>query len=241
MKEKKEIISDQERTKKKKIFDLAKYFADRYNLILNDEYENTESEMYGNYVTQITRIMKKVYINEQKLWDILKIDKKPRMISINDFIYYCFPEWKRYIENNHLDEIKKNPYAHKSFLEDKKIFDILRMEKKLEDKQIEFFNDLNSFYEEGYLMMDPAELPIEYSENSDEVKLKGYGFMIEAIYNIFFLGFDWESLAKDMTLEANRCSDYNTMPTKEETKAVLSLMDYRNYTIGKLDENEDTK
>ena len=240
--EEKNVIENKIVTENKKIIDIAKYFADRYHLKLNDEIGNSDSEIYGNYITQIKRIMKKVPKDGQNLWDFIKEGEKARMISITDFIYYCFPEWETYIEKKHLDEMKQNPSAYKSFLDDKHLYEFFRMDIILEDKQTELLKYKNDYYEEGFNNLDNLEYaPVEYHKDDEKVKLKGYGFMIEAIYNIFYNDFKWDSLAKDMTLDENRSDEYNTPPTKEEVKAVLSLMDYRNYTVRKFDSKEDTK
>lgn len=236
VKEEKNIEGDPERTEKKKILDIAKYFAHRYNLPLNDGEDYQENEVYGTYVTQIKRIMQKTNKNGEKLWNFIKEDNKARRISINDFIFNCFPEWEIYIKKKHLDEMEQNSDAYQSFLDDKRLYETLRMDEIIKDKQTELLEYINNYYEEGYSNPDNQEYaPIEYRKDDEKVKLKGYGFMIEAIYNIFYSGFKWDLLAEHMTLEANRSDEYNTPPTKDETKAVESLKNYRNYTAEKSD------
>lgn len=236
IKEEKNIEGDPERTEKKKILDIAKYFAHRYNLPLNEGEDYQENEVYGTYVTQIKRIMKKVPKDGENLWDFIKEDKKARMISINDFILNCFPEWEIYIKKKHLDEMERNSDAYQSFFEDKRLYDTLTVDKILNDKQNELLECINNYYEEGYNDPDnQGYVPIEYRKDDEKVKLKGYGFMIEAIYNIFYSRFKWDLLAEHMTLEANRSDEYNTPPTNEEMIAILSLNDFENYTVEKSD------
>ena len=215
-----------------KILELTRYFVDRYKLEKKLGYEN-ENEEIATYRTAITRILKNKKIQNKSLWDLIKPEKGSRQISLEDFMKYCFPEWKKYLYDNYIEDLEENDtlkYLEEDVEEYLKSNEwYLKAEGRIQrhNKAIEEYDPVEEFEE----IDDEIRYGITtYYEGSKEVLEKALQFQIQALFELYFEELNLKEIAKDMTLISNCDTSYNPTYTEKEDKAFNRIASYKNYT-----------
>lgn len=204
---------------------LVQHYIDKYNLKPNytSDHSADFQEIYGKYLAQITRILKRTRVGEKKLWDIINPEKGPRKISVDDFEKYCFDSWAAYIKKQCDDEydrirLEKDTERHKIYTDEFYLTKKLEADIAEHNKMIE-----NNPFDRN---TDEAVLPCV---TDTEISQKGHEMMLEAIYEIFYESFDWELLASDLKNSIILDNDYNPEVTISNQKSIERLKDYSNY------------
>ena len=210
------------------IKELVNYYIKRY-ILPPSKSSNSSSdfqEMYGLYISQITRILKTTQVGETKLWDIIKPEKRVRKISIVFFEEHCFDQWAAYIKKQ-----CKGKYDH------------IRLEKDIENHKIHTDEDYltkklaadiaehNQMIEEAPAGRCDDEAYIPYVSN-EEISKKGHEMMLEAIYEIFYESFNWKQLAFDLRNSIIYDNGFNPDVTINQQASIKRLKDHSNY-VGK--------
>lgn len=208
------------------IYNLTKYYVERYSL--DTRYKTDSSEKIldglGTYIKEIQRILQKTRVGEKPLWDCIKPDKRARQITKEEFEKHCFPQLAEYIEKNctsyNVEAVNKDKQEwERRYAEDKELSDLAEAARKAE----------NDFLESGSYESYGHESDGYYSPTEEEVSRKGHDMMLEAIYDLFFEEFDWKKLKDDLERCGNIPDGYNADIEKEDIKAQYSLRSYKNY------------
>lgn len=140
-----------------------------------------KEDIVRRYSAQIRRIMQDVEVEDEsgkklKLYELLgKGNRRPRKISISDFLGYAYPEWRAYVEK------KIKDYDRSQLIKDEDIY-IKRRDKK-------------------FLFLDEYEPYLVRSPNKENIIEYGIQLMIEGIFEALYGEFDWEQLISDSNCE----------------------------------------
>ena len=199
------------------IRELAIYYVQKYDLDIdcNADTHGNYGNMLRNYITQISRILKKTSIGEKTLWDSIKSRDSSRRISIGEFEQYCFGEWSDYIEKNCRN------YNISLLKQDK--------EKYLAQKDVQYWKDKTQEVSKAYdeLAKQNGSVP-DGGKGREKSSPEVYQMMLKALYDLFFEPFNQELYEQD--LKDSQMSVYanpELLPDIESAKERLS--DYNNY------------
>ena len=212
----------EERKEKLTIRQLAIHYIDAYHLSLNMD----NKDPFGNFTTQLQRIMERTKINQRPLWDLIKPPKGVRKISIELFEKYCFLQWADYIQN-HYD---KKEYDSEALAREKAKY-IEETENNYGELAQRIIDSNNAALEDRDPKPDDDILAI-FSTKDEDLQKMGCRMMLEALYNLFFEGFDWNQLMHDKFKAEITNTGYNADVTADTVRALKRLQDYTNY-VGK--------
>lgn len=224
------------------IYQLTKYYVDRYHLPTDNRAGTPahEDDGMGAYYTQIVRILKNCTVGEWSLYEAMKPkDEKSttRVITLEDFERHCLEAFADYI-------LKKYPKEHDDalLLADMERWKIDYDSRYWQEKAEEAIQAQNAALEQGLFIPgeevtyedDAAEARTEKQKTFEEkVEAKASMLMLEGLFNKFYGEFLWDKLREDMMNEEPLSgSSYNAEITAETMRASARLKSFQNY-IGK--------
>ena len=174
-----ECINDSE---DRSIGELTEDLMKRYKIsdIDNKNGDNGKEDVVKRYSTKIRRIMQDVKVEDEAgekltLYELLgKGNRRPKKISILDFLGHAYPKWRAYVEKNIKD------YDRSKLIKDEDIY-IKHRDNK-------------------FLFLD-YEPYLERPSNKKNITKYGIQLMIEGIFEALYGEFDWEQLISDSKCE----------------------------------------
>ena len=213
--------------KKLSIYALTRYYVTRYDLPTQNRAGSAwnKDDGMGAYVKAVNRLLKNTPIGETTLYDAILPDGSGiRSITIAEFERFCFPRWEAYLKKACTEGFNMGALQadidrwHIEY--DRAYWDAVAQ--SAASAQLKALT-------EGYNNppMEDDLLPVVSEE---EIQQKGHDLMVEALFYIFYDGFDWEKLRQDMndsiiTPEEVSSADF----TGAMMRAKARLKSYLNY------------
>lgn len=215
---------------KKTITELVQYYVDRYDVKIH------EKGTYRVLRQQISRLLHAVRIGEITLFEAIKGEKGVRKISVEQFEKYCLSNWALYL----LGKVKRGTAYVDEDNEALKA-DLARQNIDLEYEK-EYIQIAEKAAKQFNRELESGDRERAYEDDGqpfatdEDVNKKAHEMMLEAIYGVFFDGFEWDKLKSDMEWQLLLDTGHKAENSPEVFKAIDRLEDYHNY-IGKRKDN----
>lgn len=213
------------------IYQLTKYYVERYGLPTDNRAGTSANGGDGMlaYQMKIKRLLEDAHVGEKSLYDaMVPEDGGTRVISLEEFEKYCLDKLVKYVQDNY------SFHHNESVL----IADMdrwqLEHDRAYWDKKAEAaVAKQNQAYYDGYIDDDKDDGNGEIYVTKKDLRDRGHGMMVEALYDLFFDSFNWDKLEADMIIE-DSLSGSSVKPefTGDNMRARERLKSYLNY-IGK--------
>ena len=215
------------------IYQLTKYYVERYGLPTDNRAGTSANDGDGMlaYQMKIKRLLEDTPVGEKSLYDtMVPEDGGTRVISLEEFEKYCLDRFAKYVQDNYsfhcnesvlIADMDRWKLEHDRAYWDKKAeAEIAKQDQAYYDGFIDTDEDEDDGNGEGYV-------------SNKDLRDRGHGMMVEALYDLFFDAFNWDKLKADMIVEDWLSgSSVGSEITGDNMRARERLNSYLNY-IGK--------